>query len=179
MKQPIAQRWRNVAVTAAWVAVGTTAGALGAWQLAGTDADASSRAHGKPLDDAAVHRALASARSAPQSSAPQSSDPQSSSGPDSNAPAPADQRRTLRFTGGSATVECGTDGSVYLVSWSPADGYEIDDDDVARGPGRTARLEAEPTDDEDGPDRHYEIRCDGASGTPRVMETADPDDEDD
>ncbi|MCX4827908.1 hypothetical protein OG746_04035 [Streptomyces sp. NBC_01016] len=168
MRQPIAHRWRNVAVTAAWVAVGTAAGALGAWQLAGTDANAGTGSHGHPLDDAAVHRALASA---------QASTPRADTS--SDAPAPADQRRTLRFTGGSATVECGADGSVYLVSWSPSDGYEIDDDDVVRGPGRVARLEAEPSDDDDGPDRHYEIRCAAGSGTPKAVLVPDHDDDDD
>lgn len=165
MTEPNARRWRNVAVTAAWVAVGTTAGALGAWQLAGSDASAGTGTHGHPLDDAAVHRALASA----QASTPRA-------GASSAAPSPADQRRTLRFTGGSATVECGTDGSVYLVAWSPADGYEIDDD-VVRGPGRVARLEAEPSDD-DSPDRHYEIRCPAGSGTPRAVLVPDDDDDD-
>ncbi|MFZ3569693.1 hypothetical protein ACOKM5_22045 [Streptomyces sp. BH097] len=165
MTKPNARRWRNVAVTAAWVAVGTTAGALGAWQLAGSDANAETGSHGHPLDDAAVHRALASA---------QASTPRADTS--SAAPAPADQRRTIRFTGGSATVECGTDGSVYLVAWSPADGYEIDDD-VVRGPGRVARLEAEPSDD-DSPDRHYEIRCSAASGTPRAVLVPDDDDDD-
>ncbi|MGW2345363.1 hypothetical protein [Streptomyces sp. NPDC001661] len=164
MTKPNAHRLRNVAVTAAWVAVGTAAGALGAWQLAGSDANAGTGTHGHPLDDAAVHRALASA---------QASTPRADTS--SAAPAPADQRRTLRFTGGSATVECGTDGSVYLVAWSPADGYEIDDD-VVRGPGRVARLEAEPSDD-DSPDRHYEIRCSAGSGTPRAVLVPDDDDD--
>ncbi|MFD7295893.1 hypothetical protein ACFV9W_21640 [Streptomyces sp. NPDC059897] len=165
MTKPNARRWRNVAVTAAWVAVGTAAGALGAWQLAGSDANAGTGTHGHPLDDAAVHRALASA---------QASTPRADTS--SAAPSPADQRRTLRFTGGSATVECGTDGSVYLVAWSPADGYEIDDD-VVRGPGRVARLEAEPSDD-DSPDRHYEIRCSEGSGSPRAVLVPDDGDDD-
>ncbi|MGY0485731.1 hypothetical protein [Streptomyces sp. WG-D5] len=169
MRQPIAQRWRNVAVTAAWVAVGTTAGALGAWQLAGADADAGAGAHGRPLDDVAVRRALASAEAAPRPSG-------SASASGSAAPSPADQRRTLRFTGGSASVECGADGGVYLVSWSPADGYEIDDDDVVRGPGRVARVKVEP---EDGDDSLYEIRCGVGGGGPRVALVAEPDDDDD
>ncbi|MFI6878579.1 hypothetical protein ACIBL6_34610 [Streptomyces sp. NPDC050400] len=137
--------WRSVAATAAWVAVCTGAGGLGAWQLAGADADPGP--HGRRLDDAAVRRALASATSAPPGRAPSTT-----------APAPADRRHTVRFTGGSATVECGADGSVYLVAWSPADGYEIDTDDVVRGPGRAARVKAEPS-GEDGEDAVWEIRC--------------------
>lgn len=155
-------RGRSVAATAAWVAVCTGAGGLGAWQLAGADADGGAGSRARVLDDAAVHRALASAGSS--AAAP----PPSSTG----RPSATDRRRTLRFTGGSATVECGADGGVYLVTWSPADGYEIDDDDVVRGPGRVARLEAEPS-GEGGEDLTYEIRC---AGGLRAVRVADVDD---
>lgn len=67
-------------------------------------------------------------------------------------------------------MECRADGTVYLVSWSPADGFHIDDD-VERGPGRVARVEAEPGDDVDGDDLHYEVRCTG--GTPRAHPVPD------
>ncbi|MEU3736836.1 MULTISPECIES: hypothetical protein [unclassified Streptomyces] len=48
------------------------------------------------------------------------------------------------------------------------------DDDVARGPGAVARLEAEPSDDDDDAqdDLPYEIRC-GADGQPRAKVVAD------
>ncbi|WP_371528061.1 hypothetical protein OG302_20225 [Streptomyces sp. NBC_01283] len=48
------------------------------------------------------------------------------------------------------------------------------DDDVARGPGAVARLEAEPSDDDDDErdDLPYEIRC-GADGEPRAKVVAD------
>jgi hypothetical protein len=79
----------------------------------------------------------------------------------------------VRFTGGTATVECRGDGTVYLVSWSPADGFHIDDD-VERGPGPVARLEAEPSDDDDDEqdDLPYEIRC-GEGGKPQAKVVAD------
>ncbi|GGK97848.1 hypothetical protein [Streptomyces flaveus] len=78
----------------------------------------------------------------------------------------------MHFAGGSATAECRADGSVFLVSWSPADGYQFDED-VERGPAPVARLEAEPTAD-DADDLTYEITC-GADG-PRAQRVADTDD---
>lgn len=155
-------------MTAAWVAVGTAAGALGAWQLA--TADSGGAAHSRPLDEAAVERALAATSASPQPSASTSAPP-SSGKPSAPAKKPSD-RSTLRFTGGTATVECRPDGTVYLVSWSPADGFHIDDD-VERGPAAVARLEAEPSDDdEDRDDLPYEIRC-GEGGEPRAKVVAD------
>ncbi|MFC8129772.1 hypothetical protein [Streptomyces sp. NPDC057302] len=166
------RKWRNAVVTAAWVGVGTAAGALGAWQLA--TADSGGAAHSRPLDEGAVERALA----ATSASASPPKSPSASPSPTKSAPskAPSD-RSTLRFTGGSATVECRADGTVYLVSWSPADGFHIDDD-VERGPGAVARLEAEPSDDDDDEqdDLPYEIRC-GDGGKPRAAVVADADDD--
>lgn len=151
-------------MTAAWVGVGTAAGALGAWQLATSDSGGA--AHSRPLDEAAVERALAATSASPPSPSRSSRTP--------SAPAKAaSDRSTLRFTGGTATVECRTDGTVYLVSWSPTDGFHIDDD-VERGPAAVARLEAEPSDDDDDEqdDLPYEIRC-GADGKPRAGVVAD------
>ncbi|WP_158857784.1 hypothetical protein [Streptomyces sp. NRRL B-1347] len=60
------------------------------------------------------------------------------------------------------------------MSWSPADGYHFDED-VVRGPGRAARLEAEPSDDgdgaEDADDLTYDITCPG--GRPRARPAPD------
>lgn len=152
-------------MTAAWVAVGTAAGALGAWQLATSDSGGA--AHSRPLDEGAVERALAATSASPRPSPP-------SATPSAPAKTPSD-RSTLRFTGGTATVECRPDGTVYLVSWSPADGFHIDDD-VERGPAAVARLEAEPSDDDDErDDLPYEIRC-GEKGEPRARVVADADD---
>ncbi|MEU5775284.1 hypothetical protein ABZ819_18600 [Streptomyces venezuelae] len=173
------RKWRNAVVTAAWVAVGTAAGALGAWQLASADSDgAGGAAHSRPLDEAAVRRALAASdppptsRSTPTPPSPPPS-PSRSLTPPASSP-PSAERSTVRFTGGSATVECRADGTVRLVSWSPADGFHIDDD-VERGPAAVARLEAEPGDDDEQPDLPYEIRCVG--GTPRAQVVPDTDDD--
>ncbi|MEV0320841.1 hypothetical protein ACIBKX_23315 [Streptomyces sp. NPDC050658] len=167
-------KWRSAAVTAAWVGVGTAAGALGAWQLASSDGGGA--AHSRPLDEGDVSRALAATPpntppsttpgtppSTPPSTTP--STPAGSSKPTSPSPSPSDaspDRSTVRFTGGTATAECRPDGTVYLVSWSPADGFHIDED-VERGPARAAHLEAEPSDDDERDDLAYEIRC-GAEG---------------
>ncbi|WP_141753759.1 hypothetical protein [Streptomyces luteocolor] len=190
------RKWRSAVVTAAWVAVGTAAGALGAWQLAGSDS-AGETAHSRPLDEAAVRKALAAAsKSAGPGSGPGDS-PEPSSGASSGMPAdpsatPADpsakpgdhpappsatptpERSTVRFTGGAATVECRPDGTVFLVSWSPADGFHIDDD-VERGPAAVARLEAEPGDDDEQDDLPYEIRC--TDDGPRAKVVPDTDDD--
>ncbi|MEV8018798.1 hypothetical protein AB0O76_21150 [Streptomyces sp. NPDC086554] len=159
------RKWRSAAVTAAWVGVGTAAGALGAWQLASSDGGGA--AHSRPLDEAAVRRALAESPMPPSPSSPdpKPSQPSQSSKPP-KPPKPTTDRSSLRFTGGTATVECRGDGTVYLVSWSPADGFHIDED-VERGPGAVARLEAEPSDDDEREDLAYEIRC-GAGGEPQA-----------
>ncbi|MGW7071931.1 hypothetical protein ACWGII_11700 [Streptomyces sp. NPDC054855] len=163
------RKWRSAVVTAAWVGVGTAAGALGAWQLATSDGGGA--AHSRPLDEGAVERALAATSASPPASSSRPASPSPSATPSKTPP----DRSTLRFTGGTATVECRDDGTVYLVSWSPADGFHIDDD-VERGPGVVARLEAEPSDDDDErDDLPYEIRC-GEGGEPRARVVADADD---
>ncbi|GHC72493.1 hypothetical protein GCM10010349_49480 [Streptomyces flavofungini] len=84
------------------------------------------------------------------------------------------ERSTVRFTGGTATVECRPDGTVRLVSWSPADGYHIDDD-VSRGPAAATRLEAEANDDDERDDLTYEIRCTPTGPRARAVPEADDD----
>lgn len=174
------RKWRSAVVTAAWVGVGTAAGALGAWQLATSDGGAA--AHSRPLDEGAVEKALAatSATPSPPARTPSSATPSPTAPTPSrskNTPPPSPkpaERSTLRFTGGTATVECRSDGTVYLVSWSPSDGFHIDDD-VERGPAATARLEAEPSDDDEREDLPYEITC-GKDGRPAARVVADTDD---
>ncbi len=61
-----------------------------------------------------------------------------------SSPPPTSVTRVLTSSGGSVVVRC-TGGaaraSVYLVSWSPAQGYRVAD--VARGPGEEAEIEFE------------------------------------
>ncbi|MFC4466202.1 hypothetical protein ACFPH6_16995 [Streptomyces xiangluensis] len=185
-------------MTAVWVAVGTGAAGLGAWQLASADGDGG--AHGRALDDAAVRRALAEgargagpsasgsgtahgsgtadgSRTAPSSAAPADSPsaaPTATATPRPTMSPYAPRTDTVRFAGGSATAECRADGSVFLVSWSPADGYQFDEE-VARGPAPVARLEAEPTSD-DADDLTYEITC--MADGPRAQRVPDTDTDD-
>ncbi|MGA4840571.1 hypothetical protein [Streptomyces sp. G45] len=90
----------------------------------------------------------------------------------SRSPADGARRSTVRFTGGTATVECRADGTAYLLSWSPADGYHIDDD-VSRGPAAEVRLEAEPSDDDAAEDVTYAVTCTGGTPHPRALPDAD------
>jgi hypothetical protein len=60
---------------------------------------------------------------------------------------------------------------VYLVSWSPDDGYAFDED-VERGPAPVARLEAEPSAD-DADDLAYDITCTPAGARAQRMADAD------
>ncbi|WP_447038329.1 hypothetical protein [Streptomyces sp. DSM 118878] len=71
-------------------------------------------------------------------------------------------------------MECRTDGTVFLVSWSPADGFHIDDD-VTRGPSAVARLEAEPADDDEQDDLPYEIRCTAEGPRARLVTDTESD----
>ncbi|MFG2140449.1 hypothetical protein [Streptomyces sp. NPDC048650] len=149
---------------AAWMAGLAAAGGLGAWALASTDSGIGDRnARAVTLDDAAVRRRLAEARSADGAQGPPPTRPSRSAGP---AAPPA---RTVRVTGGSVTAVCRPDGRVYLTAWSPDAGFHVDDD-VSRGPAATAALEFEPLNDEDGADRPYAIHCAGgrpAAAPPR------------
>ncbi|MFK4065212.1 hypothetical protein [Streptomyces sp. NPDC029674] len=171
------RKWRNAVVTAAWVAVGTAAGALGAWQLASADGGGGA-AHSRPLDESAVRRALAEAADSPpvrpETPSPSPSSSRSSSSSPSPSASPSAERSTVRFTGGSATVECRPDGTVRLISWSPADGFHIDDD-VERGPAPAVHLEAEPADDDEQEDLPYELRCTESGPRAEVVPDTDED----
>jgi hypothetical protein len=158
--------WRSAAATAAWVCVLAAAGGLGAWSLAHTGPGDDRTAHAAPLDDDVVRRKLAAARAAshPGTAAPSPSSPSPSS--------PA-STTTLRVTGGSITAQCRPGARVHLTAWSPAAGYHVDDD-VVRGPARTATLEFEPSfDAADGEDRPYAVGC--TAGRPEAHAVADRD----
>ena len=64
----------------------------------------------------------------------------SPSTPSSPPPPPATVTRVLTSQAGSVVVRC-TSGTVYLVSWSPAQGYQVDD--VRRGPDHEAEIDFE------------------------------------
>ncbi len=182
-------KWRSAAVTAVWAAGATVAGGLGAWSLAGLDgADGG----GRPLDGSAVRRALGEAASGSAASegsgtpgspapgpttegspAPSATASPPSSSPSSPSATQESHRRTLRFPGGTATVECRTGDLVRLVSWSPDDGFHVEE--YVRGPAPEASLELEATDDDTSgeDDATVTFRC--TDGRPRTV-PAPPDD---
>lgn len=96
----------------------------------------------RTLDSQEVARALADA-----SEHPPVPPGQSSPGPTSPAPAPPTSSeqvtRALNSSGGTVIAQC-TGSSVYLVSWTPQQGFESDD--VIRGPAAAAFLKFESED---------------------------------
>lgn len=73
--------------------------------------------------------------------------------------------RALTSSGGSAIARC-TGGTAYLVSWSPAQGYEVDE--YERGPDDRARVKFESESD----DRKVRITVTCRNGVPvRSVET--------
>lgn len=65
-------------------------------------------------------------------------------------PSPVSRERLLSSPGGTAIVRC-TRSAAYLVSWSPEQGYHVDD--VRRGPAPEVSVEFE------GRERHVMLRA--------------------
>jgi hypothetical protein len=71
---------------------------------------------------------------------------------------PAPVTKVLTSSGGTVLVRCsGKPGQVYLVSWSPAQGYEVNG--VQRGPGEEAEIEFES--DRSSVSVHYHCTTNG------------------
>jgi hypothetical protein len=95
--------------------------------------------HGSPA--ATTHQGGSSTGSG---SGPQGGSTSSTPGHPTQPPPPASTTKLLTSPGGSVVARCqGSGGSatVYLVSWSPAQGYSVND--VQRGPGHEAQIEFE------------------------------------
>ncbi|QLH23148.1 hypothetical protein [Streptomyces sp. Rer75] len=173
--------WRSATAALLWVCVLAGAGLLGAWALthAGPDADAHVSA---PLDDAGVRHELARERTA-ASPSPSPSRPGTPKGPPARPSAEAETdavgRGSVHFEGGSASAECRPDPAeghlIYLVSWSPATGFGVEE--VERGPGPVASVEMEPDagDQDDEDDVTTVLTCTDA-GRPVVARDQDVDD---
>lgn len=73
--------------------------------------------------------------------------PEPSARPHRPAASPMSRERVFSSVGGSVIVRC-TRGAAYLMSWSPEQGYDVDD--VRRGPAAEVTVEFET--------RHEEIR---------------------
>jgi hypothetical protein len=107
--------------------------------------------HGvRPLTPGQVERALAS----PQTTTP-------APGVTSSAPA-AGTTRALSTPGGSVLARCGPADTAYLLSWTPAQGYGVDD--VRRGPAPRASVKLEA---DHGRKLIIEVTC--RSGIPVAM----------
>lgn len=172
--------WRSATAALLWVCVLAGAGLLGAWALthAGPDADAHVSA---PLDDAGVRHELARERTA-RSPSPSPSRTGMPKGPPARPSAETEAetavvgRGSVHFEGGSASAECRPDPGeghlIYLVSWSPATGFGVEE--VERGPGRVASVEMEP-DQGDEDDITTVLTCTDA-GRPVAAPDQDVDD---
>lgn len=137
----------------------------------------------QPLSHDAVARALdhsgSNSSSIPSSSTPSTpstrprSNPSVPPGPGpstSSGPRPTSPSRTvkaLHSPGGTVIARC-TGNSLYLMSWTPRQGFEIDDH--TRGPAHTAYIKFES----DDADIHMSINC--SDGTPESVTTTEPDD---
>ena len=137
-----------------------------------------------PLSHGAAAAALASAtatsmpsRSASTPSSPSitprpspSSSPVPKSGPTTASSTP-DATRSLSSPGGTIIAQC-LGAQVYLVSWSPAQGWQIDD--AVRGPARSTMVNFERDDDSES-DREVTVAISCRSGQPAAtnVETDD------
>ncbi|MBA2889019.1 septum formation initiator [Nonomuraea soli] len=146
----------------AWVATALAAIAAGVAVLGLLGGSSLAGGGGKVLDRDEVRDALAAATTSPTpSAAPSSSAASSSAAPSSGAPSavpsgsPSSQASVLTTAGGTIVASCSA-GQVTLRSWSPAQGYSIDDADP--GPAPTVKVEFEP---EDGDELEVRVGCAG------------------
>ncbi|MFE2306926.1 hypothetical protein [Streptomyces sp. NPDC059411] len=129
------------------------AGALGAWSIAHVEPSDGTNASA-PLDDAHVRRALADATAPAHAAQP----PRPEDGSAATGTSTPGIRESIRFQGGSAVVEC-HDGRIYLVSWSPAADFTLDE--VSRGPAESAALRLDQVGGHTG-DLTVTLRCTAA-----------------
>lgn len=153
---------RVVVSTLAWVG-GACAAVVVAMLALSLIGDGLGTGATQPLsgDAAAAERPLPRVTPPPSASA---SGAERSPGPARQPPRahpPVAVTRLLSSSGGTAVGRCVAD-RVYLVSWSPAQGYRADE--VWRGPGRVARVSFESTRRE----VTIEAHCDGGTPVARV-----------
>ncbi|WP_019547364.1 hypothetical protein [Streptomyces sulphureus] len=172
---------RQRLIGAAWLCSVVAAALLGAWSY--THATPEGRyERPEPLGDSAVRHELAHTE---RDRGPSASPTPSDSPALSHSPRLHPHTATVRFAHGVATAvaECRPDGTVRLLSWSPAEGYAVDE--AHRGPAATAVLELEPLADDDSEDdelREMTVGVNCEHGKPRpitVSEGEDDDDDDD
>ncbi|NUT42281.1 MAG: hypothetical protein HOV86_20075 [Thermoactinospora sp.] len=128
----------------AWVATALAAIAAGVAVLGLLGGSSLAGGGGKVLDRDEVRDALAAA--SPKISAPPAA---------VSSESPSSQASVLTTAGGTIVASCSA-GQVTLRSWSPAQGYSIDDADP--GPAPTVKVEFEP---EDGDELEVRVGCAG------------------
>ena len=143
---------RPLLVIAGWLGTAVVATVAGV-ALIGLLGESLSGPSGNVLSSGQVHQALARAAT---TAIPRSTPAVPSGGPSTTGgtAAPGRPRATRLITspGGSVVASCSGD-QVTLRSWSPAQGYEVDD--VAPGPDDDAKVKFESG----GAESEIEVRC--------------------
>ncbi|MER7334917.1 MULTISPECIES: septum formation initiator [unclassified Micromonospora] len=128
-------RRRSFLAVAGWLATAVVATLIGVAAIRWVGESIAGTPGGVVLSQEEVERALASPESTATGAGPSFPAPTATgaapSSPAPTGPAPQGERRALSTTGGTAVAECRPDG-VWLVSWTPAQGYRVSD--VDRGP---------------------------------------------
>jgi hypothetical protein len=165
---------RLVASTLAWIVGAVAAVGVGVLALS-LIGDGLTKRTVQPLTPDAVAREVSAA---PPESAPASAPPTGEAGlrPAPRPPSPAPPTTTtaavtgteklVSSAGGTAVATC-SGGQVYLVSWSPAQGFRSDH--VARGPAQQATL----TFESDNAKVTMLVRCVGGDPQATVSQRAD------
>jgi hypothetical protein len=162
-----------VASVLAWIVGAVAAVAVGVLALSMIGDDLTSRT-AQPLSQDAVAREASDAPAGPTPAASESSQlglaPSTSPAAPSPAAAPGQGSggvdRLVSSPGGTAIARC-ANGQVYLVSWSPEQGYRTDN--VARGPAAVASLKFES----DANKVFLSVRCAGTEPQGSVTQQAD------
>ena len=80
-------------------------------------------------------------------------DPTGSPSPEPTVSESAAEPTVITTPGGTVVARCSSDGRVEVVSWSPAQGFRVDN--AERGPAREVEIEFESGDD----DIEVKVRC--------------------
>lgn len=139
---------RVLTAVIAWLAGAATAVAIGLFALSSIDFGLTDRTAGQSLGDVSGHDSPAATPETVPSGATDSPSPSAGGAP-----------RTINSPGGTVVARC-VPGGVYLVSWSPAQGFHSEH--VVRGPAEAAKVKFE------GGGREYELTVKCVRGVPQA-----------
>lgn len=136
---------RLVIVALGWLgaAAVATGVALAAVSSIGTGIFGSSTG---PLDQQQVTDALATVTPPPEPAATPSRTPEATGTPQNDTTGSPAEPTVITSRGGTVVVRCTAGDRVEALSWSPAQGFRVDD--AERGPAREVRVEFESGDQE-------------------------------